>query len=115
LPSVRSRVRDNPSTTLGRANQQIKSIGFDFNLSGQAKFQHLDHEGETTDSLNFPLDSPVSNVSTFRRPKLGDIIVTGAPSGDGVPLNALRYPRHCVLLEVAEIGVLRSTDVNLIE
>jgi 2-keto-4-pentenoate hydratase/2-oxohepta-3-ene-1,7-dioic acid hydratase in catechol pathway len=65
---------------------------------------------DSTANLIFPFEKLIAYVSTFSRLEVGDVIVTGTPTGAGAKRTPPRWlaPGDVVEVEVPEIGTLRN-------
>jgi 5-carboxymethyl-2-hydroxymuconate isomerase len=68
-------------------------------------------QDDTTASMMFGFGRLVEYISTFTTLKVGDLILTGTPTGAGARFDPPRWlkPGDIVEIEVPEIGVLRNT------
>lgn len=71
-------------------------------------------QDDTTDRMIFPIPYLISYLSTFCTLEVGDIILTGTPSGAGARLDPPRYlrPGDTVEVEVSRVGVLRNAVID---
>jgi 2-keto-4-pentenoate hydratase/2-oxohepta-3-ene-1,7-dioic acid hydratase in catechol pathway len=71
-------------------------------------------QDDTSDRMIFPIPYLISYLSTFCTLELGDVILTGTPSGAGARLNPPKYlrPGDVVEVEVSGVGLLRNTVVD---
>jgi 2-keto-4-pentenoate hydratase/2-oxohepta-3-ene-1,7-dioic acid hydratase in catechol pathway len=67
-------------------------------------------QDDTSDRMIFPIPYLISYLSTFCSLEVGDVILTGTPSGAGARLDPPRYlvPADVVEVEVSRVGVLRN-------
>jgi 2-keto-4-pentenoate hydratase/2-oxohepta-3-ene-1,7-dioic acid hydratase in catechol pathway len=61
--------------------------------------------------MMFPIRQQIAYISTFTTLVLGDIIITGTPTGAGARFDPPRYlvPGDVVEVEAPGIGILRNT------
>lgn len=71
-------------------------------------------QDDTTDRMIFPISYLISYLSTFCTLEVGDVILTGTPSGAGARMDPPRYlvPGDIVEVEVSRIGVLRNQVID---
>jgi 5-carboxymethyl-2-hydroxymuconate isomerase len=68
-------------------------------------------QDDTTASMIFDFGQLIEYISSFTTLKVGDLILTGTPTGAGARFDPPRWlkPGDVVEVEVPEIGVLRNT------
>lgn len=71
-------------------------------------------QDDTTDRMIFPIPYLINYLSTFCTLEVGDVILTGTPSGAGARMDPPRYlvPGDIVEVEVSRMGVLRNQVVD---
>jgi 2-keto-4-pentenoate hydratase/2-oxohepta-3-ene-1,7-dioic acid hydratase in catechol pathway len=67
-------------------------------------------QDDSTASMIFPFAELIAYISTFTTLKVGDLIVTGTPTGAGARFDPPRWltPGAVVEVRVPEIGILRN-------
>lgn len=71
-------------------------------------------QDDTTDRMIFPIPYLINYLSTFCTLEIGDVILTGTPSGAGARMDPPRYlvPGDIVEVEVSRMGVLRNQVID---
>ena len=71
-------------------------------------------QDDTTDRMIFPIPYLISYLSAFCTLEVGDVILTGTPSGAGARMDPPRYlvPGDIVEVDVSRVGALRNRVID---
>ncbi len=85
--------------------EQIENTEITTRVNGDIRQQ------DNTSRMTFPIRQQIEYISTFTTLNVGDIIITGTPTGAGARMDPPQYlaPGDVVEVEVSGIGTLRNT------